>query len=107
MVNFLVGLGILIIAALLAFDESSTFKKVINCVIGGIILGVIVMMPLGVIVGIIAPGAVNPLGEDMLFGGFLGGIIGAVFGLMGGVIVFALSMFIGYIAKHVSPARQN
>lgn len=94
METFLVGLGILIAATLVAFDEASTLKKVINCVIGGIILGVIIMTPLGGMAGIIAPGTVNPLWKDMLLAGIFGGILGIILGGSGGLIVFVLSVLI-------------
>jgi hypothetical protein len=94
METFLVVLGILITAIFVAFDEASMLKKVINCIIGGIILGVIIMTPIGVMAGIIAPGTVNPLWKDMLFAGIFGGILGVILGVSGGLIVFVLSMLI-------------
>ncbi|MCL4297199.1 MAG: hypothetical protein KJ077_15790 [Anaerolineae bacterium] len=95
METFLVVLvGILITATLVAFDEASALKKVINCVIGGIILGVIIMTPVGVIIGIIAPGTVSSIWKDILFAGIFGGILGVILGAGSGLIVFVLSVLI-------------
>jgi hypothetical protein len=104
---FLIGLGMLIVAFLVAFDEASALRKVVFCVIGGLTLGVIVITPIGVMAGIIAPGTANPLWKDMIFGGIFGGIIGATFGTIGGLVVFALSVLVRYVAKQMNPAGQD
>lgn len=88
---------ILITAVLIAFASISTGQKALICIVGCSLLGIVLLTPVGVLAGIIAPGTANPAWKDMLLGGFFCGSIGLIVGMLSGLIAFGLSILIKHI----------
>jgi hypothetical protein len=96
MTIFWVILGIIIVVAAIAvaFDKASFRRKAISSIIGGLGLGVFFAVPVGILVGIIAPSAFDPAWHGVVFAGFLCGVAGGVIGLVSGIMTLGLSLLI-------------
>jgi hypothetical protein len=91
-------LGLMFMTAIfMALDEAPWSRKLIPCLIGGMIFGSVPIVLFAIAGAMVSPAPINSTWELVLFVSLLGGIAGGIAGAVGGGIVFALSMLIRFV----------